>query len=140
MWLGRKVLGEEITVGVQCRDSTGVPSNPTDAPTIDVVDDAGTSVVSMTIPPVSLTLAPGMFAYNLPLDDRFSVGRYCVRYSWVISAVNYAILGYFEIVAGGDVDGLVNAMFYLDRPDGRDWIVTTSTMGVQRLHRGPQLG
>lgn len=136
---GKVILGSQLRLTVQCT-AAGVPTAPDSAPTLKVYTDTGTLVRSLTVPPQDQTNATGLFGYLLPLNSSYSTGKHFALWSWVISSTTYTReLDHFEIVAGGHADGMLNAMFYLDRPDGNDWILTTSEQGVQRVHRGPQV-
>lgn len=139
MFRGRKILGDEILLGVQCK-SAGTPTAPDAAPTMKIYTEAGAAVLSKAIPPLDRYSATGLFEYMQPLNSSFAAGRYFVRYTYVISgATKAAPIDSFEIVAGGSADGMYNALFYLDRPDGNDWVLGTTDQGTLTNNRGPHV-
>lgn len=140
MWRCRKALGEEILLSVQCLDSNLAPVAPDSAPTMTVRDNAGTVVRSLAIPPLDRYGTTGMFAYMLPLNSAFATGRHFVQYSYVVSGTTCVEdPDVFEIVGGGDENGMKNAMFCDDRPDQRDFILTSTDMGTLAANRGPKI-
>ena len=140
-WIGRKALGEEIKLTVQCTTASRVPTAPDQAPTYRVYTEAGVLVTNGSLPPTERYQATGLFEYMLPLNSSFSTGRYFVRYAYVISSVTLVpeYQDSFEIVAGGSTDGMINSMFYLDRPDGKDFILSSTDMGTLGASRGPRI-
>lgn len=142
MWRGRKAIGEEIMLGLQCVNSTGVPTAPDAAPTMKIYTSsgAGVLVLSKAIPPREQFTATGLFEYEQPLNSSFSTGRHVVRYTYSISSTAYVgEPDFFEIVAGGSSNGMKDALFCLDRPDQRDWVLTTTDMGTLAANRGPKV-
>lgn len=140
MWRGRAVIGAEIMLGCSCDPGNGVPTAPDSAPTMSVYTEAGALVASKQIPPLDQFSSTGLFEYMLPLNSSFSVGRHVVRYSFVISGTTYTTdLDTFEIVAGGDNSGQFLSLFYLDRPDGNDFILGQTEMGSLTIGRGPKV-
>ena len=138
MYRGRKILGDEIRIGVQCRNGSRTPGAPTAAPTYRVYDETGTLVTSGSLPPTERYAVTGLFEYMLRLISPFTTGRYHVRYAYAISGTNYAALDSFEIQPSGNAGGQILSMLYLDRPDA-DWIVATTDQGTVSLNRGPRL-
>lgn len=138
-WAGRRVLGDEISLAVQCKNGSGTPSAPTAAPTYRVYTEAGTNVVNGSLPPIERYTATGLFGRMLPLNSSFSTGRHYVRYAYAISGTNYVDTECFEVVAGGNVSGQHIAMHYIERPDGQDWILTQTDQASVTLNRGPRL-
>lgn len=136
---GRKPLGTEIRIGVQSRNGSRVPVAPDAAPTFRVYSEAGGSaVVTGSLPPTERYQTTGLFEHMLPLNSSFSAGRYYVIYKWAISSTNYADMDAFEVLAGGDANGMFNSLFFLDKPAG-DWILGITDMGTVSLHRGPHV-
>ncbi len=137
MYRGRKFLGEEIRIGCQCAAGR-VPGAPTAAPTYRVYTEAGVNVVNGSLPPTERYITTGLFEYMLPLNASFSAGRHFVSYRWTISGTQYAAIDSFQITAGGSTNGMVNSMFFLDRPDG-DWITVQTDSGGTKINRGPHI-
>lgn len=135
---GKKNLGTEIRIGVQCRNGSRTPSAPTAAPTYRVYTEAGVNVVNGSLPPTEKASTTGLFEYMLPLNSSFSTGRHYVRYAYAISGTSYADMDAFEVLAGGDATGMYNALFSLDQASGSDWLLGTTDMGKIILNRGPR--
>lgn len=141
MYRGRKILGDEIYLGVQCVNASGTPTAPDAAPTMHICTSAGVKVLSKQIPPQDKFSATGWFGYMQPLNSSFATGRYFVRYSWAISSTTYTTQpDTFEIVAGGSSYGQYVSMFYLDRPDGNDFFLGQTDQGSVTVNRGPRVG
>lgn len=140
MWRGRTIVGAEILLGCSCDHGTGVPTAPDAAPTMRVYNESGTLVVSKQIPPLDRFTATGLFQYMLPITSAFSTGRHIVRYDYLIGAITHvADLDTFEVVDGGDDDGQFLSLFYLDRPDGQDFILGMTEQGSLTISRGPKV-
>lgn len=141
-WRGTYILGTQAVLGCQCVNAAGTPTAPDSAPTMKIYTATGTSsVVSKSIPPRDKFNSTGYFEYQQPLNSLFSTGLYYVLYTWTISSTTYtqADVDVFRIVAGGDNTGSVISMFYLDRPDGNDFILAQLDMGSVVWHRGPSV-
>lgn len=135
---GRKILGDEIRLGVQCRNASRTPSAPTAAPQMRIYAEAGTLVLSKAIPPTEKSVVTGLFEYMQPLNSSFSAGRYYARYTWSVSGTDFVDWDCFEIKPGGDASGQYIALAFLDRPDA-DWIVAQHDMGGVVVNRGPRV-
>lgn len=138
--LGRFILGDEVPLGVQCVNGSGVPSAPTSAPTMQIYTSAGTAVLSKQIPPQDQYSATGWFGYKQALNSSFATGRYYVRYEYDVGGTTYAgEVDAFEIVDGGSTDGQILSMFFLDRPDGNDYMLVQTDQGTLGVNRGPKV-
>lgn len=140
-YFGRAPLGREIPLYVQCTSTAGAPTAPDAAPTMKIYAQGGGSpVVSKTIPPLERYTATGLFQYMQMLTSAFSAGLYYVRFDYLVSATAKAAQGTFEVTAGGDANGMVNSLFFLDRPgSGQDWLLATLDSGTVSLNRGPKV-
>jgi len=136
---GRKVLGDEIPLGVQCTSTSGVPSAPTAAPVMTIYSDAGTKIVQKSLPPSDKYGATGLFGVNQPLNSSFATGRYWVLYTYAVSGNNRNALDSFEVVGGGSTSGQRIAMAWMDRPDGNDWLISQTNQGSIQMDRGIHL-
>ena len=139
MWRGRKILGDEIMLAVQCRNSSKAPSAPTAAPTMKIYTAAGVLVLSRSIPPIEKNTATGLFGIMQPLNSSFSAGRHYARYTYAISGTDYVDLDAFEILAGGNASGQYISLFHLDRPDGVDFVLGQIDQGGVVVNRGPKI-
>lgn len=139
VYRNRSRLGREIRIGVQCRNASRTPSAPDAAPAYRIYSEAaGAAVVTGSLPPTERYTATGLFEYMQRLTSAFATGRYYVRYTYAVSSTQFVDFDSFEVTAGGDVSGMVNSMFFLDRPDS-DWIVATLDSGTVTINRGPKL-
>lgn len=137
MYFGRKRLGEQIRLGVQCAPgNTRTPTAPDAAPTFRIYTEAGVNVVNGSLPPREKFTVTGLFEYMRQLNSLFSTGRHYVRYQYAISSTNYVALDAFEIVTGGDTGGQVISMEFLDTP-ASDWILFQTDSGNTGINRGP---
>jgi hypothetical protein len=137
-WRGRKKLGDEIFLAVQCRNGSNTPTAPDAAPLMTVYNESGTKIISKAIPPIDRYTATGLFGIMLPLNSVWSAGRYAVYYNYLIAATQFSGSDNFEITAGGDAAGQVISLFYLDRPDV-DWLVYQTDMGNTTINRNPHI-
>lgn len=136
---GRSRLGQEIRIGVQCRNGSRTPSAPTAAPTYRIYSEAGgAAVVTGSLPPTERYVTTGLFEYMQRLTSSFSAGRYYVLYGYAVSGTNYVDFDAFEVVAGGNVNGMFQSLFHLDRPDS-DWIIGVLDSGTVSINRGPHV-
>jgi len=140
-YFGRKPLGTEIPLYVQCTSTAGAPTAPDAAPTMKIYAQGGGSpVVSKSLPPLERYTATGLFRYMQMLTSAFSAGLYYVRFDYQTSGTAKSAQGTFEVTAGGDANGMVNSAFFLDRPgSGQDWILFTTDGGQVSLNRGPNV-
>ncbi len=139
VYRNRSRLGQEIRIGVQCRNGSRTPSAPDAAPTFRIYPEAaGAAVITGSLPPTERYTATGLFEYMQRLTSAFSAGRYYVRYAYAISAVQYVDFDAFEVTAGGNTAGMFLSLMFLDRPDS-DWIIGQLDMGTISINRGPHV-
>lgn len=139
VYRNRNPKGVHVQIGVQCRTGSRVPTAPTAAPTFRVYFEDGTLVASGSLPPTERYQTAGLHQYMLFLGTAFSTaGRYYVRYAYAISGTNYVDMDSFEVLANGATGGMVNSIYFLDRPDS-DWIVATTDSGGTPINRGPRI-
>ena len=138
-WLGRRVLGDEIFLRVQCMNSSKQPAAPDAAPTVSIYNESGTRILTKSIPPLERYSTTGFFGYMQQLNSLFAVGRYAVYYSYTVSATQGDPGDdNFEVMGGGNTAGQVISMMYLDRPDS-DFILAQLDSGATSINRGPHI-
>lgn len=138
VYRGRFPQGKHIPLGVQCRNGSRTPVAPDQAPTFRVYSESGgAAALSGSLPPTERYTTAGLHEYAQFLNTSFATaGRYYVRYAYAISGTQYVDFDAFEVLAGGTSGGMVNSLFFLDRPDS-DWIITQSDSGNANSNRGP---
>lgn len=140
MFRGRLRLGEEVTIAVQCYDVNGTPSLPDDCPVAKVWNSAGTKVFNAKIPIQDRYGTTGYFQRNIFLGPAFAVGLYTVTYIYSTAGQSFVNLDEdnFEIIAGGDTDGITEAMHYYHRPQA-DYVVQQLSSGKIKRRRNPRI-
>lgn len=111
MYLGAYQLGDRLPGAILCRGSTLLPVAPDLAPTANIYSVSAGPVAQYSLPPADRPGATGLFARAIHLDARFSVGRYAVHYSWLVSGAARASCDVFDILTGGHADGAVIALY-----------------------------
>lgn len=117
MSAGRFQLGEDVWLRVQCRDSNRQPAWPTEAPTL-VVFSASGLILSRQIPTVDYQGQKGLFGYRLFLNSIFAAGYYRCLFRYRVGSFQAMEEDSFEVLAGGDPDGSVIALFDYEQPSG----------------------
>lgn len=138
MYRGRRVLGQEICLGVLCVNGSRVPSEPTAAPTLSIYSDSARVVGGLTIPPADRYGSPGYFQRKVFLDGRFTTGQYRAVMRYTIGAYEGVAVDTFEIVPGGDAAGTPIAMYFYRRPNC-DWVIQQTDAGTILKRRNPRL-
>ena len=139
MYLGRKQLGDSITLSLLTLNGSGVAAMPQYVPVLKVWSNSA-QIFSREMPVVDRYNVPGLFYYQLFLGSDFTTGLYHINYWWLIDADDYegSAEDYFEVVAGGDDDGATLAMHYFKRPHA-DFVVRQTERGDIRAGRNPVL-
>jgi hypothetical protein len=137
VYRGSAQLGDEIVLGVLTVDADGIPVLPTEAPLVDVYDSAG-HPFSKRIPILDRGAVTGQFQYKLFLSRSFTVGHCVATYRWTTGSYEGYETDEFDILPGGDGDGIGIASFYFKRPDSQI-IVQQKTSGVLTKHRNPRV-
>lgn len=139
MYRGRFQLGQEVPLGVLCRNASDTPTNPDAAPLVDIYNDAGSKVISgHRLPLVDRGGQAGYFARRFFLDGRFAVGRYSVVYRYVISSYIGREEDCFEVMAGGSKRGSIIGLYWFDRPQAK-FLVQHLDSGQVRQSRNPRV-
>lgn len=134
----RAQLGDEIPIAFQCVDASGVPVEPDAAPTLKVYDESSTKVYDATIPPKDRQRATGLFGHFVRLGSSFTDGQlYSWRATWASGVFNGVRDGRFHVNAGGDADGAVIAMTYVEFP-GADRIIYQTDAGLVKQGKNPR--
>ena len=138
MYRGRYKLGQELILGLMCRDGSGSPVLPDRAPTLDVWVGASHPVSGKAIPVMDRFGATGLFQYPLFLGGDFITGQGTAVYRYQVGGDWLEEEDTFEITAGGDIDGQVIAMHYYPRPHA-NFLVWQTTSGNIIKGRNPRL-
>jgi len=136
---GKYRLGEEVVIGVLCLNASGVPTVPDDNPVAKIWDINGNKVFNKKIPVQDRYAQTGYFQANIYLGGAYAVGLYSVTYSY--STGGQAFVGIdednFEIVAGGDVDGITESLYFYHRPQA-DYVLQQLNSGKIKKRRNPR--
>lgn len=134
----RAQLGDELPIAFQCKNASGVPVEPDAAPTVKVYDESSTKVYDETIPPKDRKRATGFFGHFIRLGSLFTEGQlYIWRATWTTGVFDGVAEGYFHVNAGGDADGAVIAMSYVEFP-GAVRIVYQTDAGLVKQGKNPR--
>lgn len=134
---GRHMLGKRLSLAVRCRDSSGVPALPDQAP-VALVYSGSALVLSLRLPIRDRQDLTGWFAGSLLLDSRFATGRYRIVYQYAVSGTAGGDTDCFEIVQGGQADGAGLALIYYSRP-ASDFCLLQADSGRLLRRRNPRL-
>jgi hypothetical protein len=116
MYRGRYQQGEEIPLGVLCYDSSGVPTAPDAAPTLEIYSGGSHILPGKAIPALDKAAVTGLFQHKLYLNEHYPAGLYQATYRWTKGGFFGLQTDTFEVMPGGDATGSVVAMTYLERP------------------------
>lgn len=115
MFLGRFRAGEFVRIPVHVRDG-GTPYAQGPAPVITIYDSSAAKVGSLRMPPVDKGSLTGMFVGRLRLDASYPTGLYRYSINFLANSTVKLVVGHFEVVDGGQVDGGVVSTFFYPRP------------------------
>ena len=135
MYSGRMSLGERVPIALQVVNASGVPTDPDDAPLVEIYDSTGTLQSSHRLEPLGKT---GLFGYSVFLGVGHEIGWHCYRITWAVSSSNRARLGVFHTTQGGQVKGPVVALTSYDRPHA-SYLVSETEEGYIEFYKNPQL-
>lgn len=143
MYRGRYLLGEYVPLLLYCRNGSGTPSVPDNAPLMRVYSSSGL-VLDGTVP-LSRKMAiedryvlDGVFKDKLHLGSLFSTGPYRVVYTYAVSGTAYGDEDRFEVKAGGHSDGAGISMFHYPNPRN-DSVLVQCESGRLIRRRNPRL-
>ena len=138
MYRGRFRLGEEITIGVYCFDGNAAPVVPDDCPVAKIFNASGHVVYNARVPIQDRYGITGLFQTQVFLGPAFAPGQYTVSYSYSSGGGAYAgeEEDNFEVLPGGDTDGITEAMFYYHRPNA-DFVIQQLSSGNLKKRRNP---
>lgn len=132
MYLGVYQLGDLLPLSVLTADADGATALPDAAPEATLFNPDGTVALTLSLPPVDPSAAPGLFGHSFHMDGRLAEGPGRVRYSWAVSGVPRSREGFYEVVAGGHADGAVIAGFAYHRPHGEFIVMETDSSKLKR--------
>lgn len=117
MYRGRTTLGRIVQLGLWCRNASGTPTLPDTAPSARVYKEDGTLVETFKMPINDRYFVTGFFSFGLFLGTGlYAVGRYRVRYQYLLAGVARTDEDSFDVLDGGNGHGLGISSFYYRRP------------------------
>lgn len=137
MFRGNVQLGQEVILGLQCLDASGVPVLPDESPVIDVYAP-GHVVAGKKIPINDKAGVTGFFQYGLFLDLKFTVGPCLVTYRYHAGAYEGFAEDTFTILPGGHPDGTIISLAWYHRPHA-NFLVAQLTSGKLVKGRNPTI-
>lgn len=135
---GRVQLGEEVVLGCQCRDYSLTPTLPNLPPLMEIWSSGGTRIISKAIPILDRYVQTGLFHYRQFLGGQFSTGHYNVLYYYTVGSTDRVDQDDFDIIPGGDGDGQVISMYWLEKPHA-NFIVYQTDAGKLFYGRNPRV-
>jgi hypothetical protein len=123
---GRYQQGQEIQLACLCRNGAGTPTQPTASPTVEIWNSSGAKGFSAAIPILDRYGQLGLFGYPLFLDGRFPTGSYLAVYHYTVGSYIGIDLDSFEVVDGGNPNGVVQAMTWFVTPQAKNIVYQTN--------------
>jgi hypothetical protein len=117
MYLGRYRLGDWLPLRLTTTNGSGVAVTP-DATPKAYLWQGGTNVETRLLPAVEQSRMTGSFAEQVLLGVGYTTGNALVVFQWVAGGVTLQEVAYFEVLAGGSVEGSATAMYFFARPEG----------------------
>lgn len=134
----RRRQGDHLTLRVLCTNGSFTPANPTLPPSVAVYQDDGTKPLFQKKMAIEDRGGQtGLFKYVLFLDAGYEVGLYRATYQYQLSGVSYLKEEMFQVIAGGDEDGVVIAMHWFPLPHAK-FIVYQRTDGTLAFGKNPK--
>lgn len=138
MYLGRFSYGDTLPLSVPSDTSDGVPTAPTSAPTVRTFSAAGVEVEAAIAIPIGDK--PSQTAWFqravLLVSGTYPAGRYMGVAKWTISGVDYKKPFAFDVIAGGNDKGTIEAMASLIRPEA-EYVLMFAADGTLNMGRNP---
>ncbi len=107
MHAGRYRLGDVLVLPISARNSAMTPTKSTAAPAYTIYDAAGSAVATGSFSLWDSLARTGWYRLVLRLSSTYTTGRYDLVVTYAISGVTIAQLYTFDVVAGGNSDGIV---------------------------------
>lgn len=121
LYLGRYQEGVELPLVLQCTDVNNTPNDPIDVPWATIYLDGGPPkmVDNLKMPSDLRGIATGLFRLPVFLNSAYkTTGRYLVVFKWTDSnGIPHHKPASFYVLPGGNADGAVLSMVYIQRPD-----------------------
>lgn len=137
-YLGRKQLGDEFLVLLQCKTGASVPTAPDACPYLDFWLNGTTLAATVRMAPTEKGKIVGAFHYGVFLDETFSEGYWQAVMRYTLSSVPYQQVDTFRIIPGGHADGPIVAIKEY-RKAGANFIVRVTKGGKIKFGRNPQV-
>jgi len=138
MFRGRYQIGQEVPLSVLTVNASRVPSFPTVAPHFEVFSSSAKLITGKLMPVMDRNGATGLFQALLRLDARFSAGRHQAVIHYKVGTYYGQQVLDFDILAGGNASGAVEAMHWLERPHA-NFVVHQLDSGEIHKGRNPRL-
>lgn len=123
MHIGRYQHGDRIPIVLHCLDRQGEPTEPISAPMCVVSLASGAAVESFSMPIADPAKVVGLFQAEIYVDASYSVGSYVVLLEAIVDGHPVVTSRQFEIVAGGNVAGEVQALEHWQRPEAAELVM-----------------
>lgn len=134
---GRYRLGDHVPLFMLTHDANGTPTAPSDPP-LAVVWKGNTKLTTFRMPITERYVQTGTFAHFIRLGEDYAVGPYSVIYHYTAGSYVGLDQDDFEIVEGGDPDGAVIALHFLQRPQA-GYLVAQFDSGRLWAGRNPRV-
>lgn len=134
MYIGTYQVGREVTYRVHTTNASKTPQAPDEAPLMFLYDANGTTIYGgRSVPSRDYPLKTGLFEGRIFLDERFEVGNYTLRVSWLVSGTEFSRTLCFEVIPASDGSGQVLSMYYFQKPNA-NYLVQGRDSG--RIYKG----
>lgn len=136
MWLGRYQIGDRVGLFALSRDRAGEVEEPFGLVQAFLYNSSGAIIEAVPLHPKNRFGGNFDFTASLRLSASYTPGHYLVLYQWSVSASPFARYDTFEVLSGGDEDGQVIAMHFIDRPEAR-YVLYQTESGEINAGRNP---
>lgn len=134
---GRFRLGDVLVLPLLARDAAMTPAKSTAAPAYTIYDSAGTAVATGSLSLWDSLVRTGWYRLVLRLSSTYTTGRYNIVVTYAISGVTVGQLYTFEVVAGGNADGIVFGLGRL--ASTARWLLGQKTGGKLDAYRNARV-
>ena len=110
-WLGEYQQGDRLPITIWVRNASAVPTLPDDPPRA-IVYNSTEQVESLLLPIIDTSNATALFHYDINLDGKYGTGWHTLQILYEMSSVLKSEIHDFNILAGGDGNGVGIAMEY----------------------------
>ena len=138
MYLGRFRIGSHVPLVMLALDGSRKTSVPSYQPVAAIWSDTPSLVETVDLVVKSVDVIDGLFGFDLFLGSKYSTGFHDVHFKWKANGKDGINYQQFEIVAGGNSAGSVNATHWWQRPEA-NYVISLREDGTLVQGRNPYI-